>query len=749
MNSRAITPDPATTESQRILQALRWGEPILPVTAGVLLIWFRSPEVLAIAAYLLAVAWPAVWGARRLARANRLDPAVMLTAAMFWGLAITLALGGPLYLALAALASILPFVLVTTYATQRLFGRIAAGSTLVAALAALLSVTGPMLSHEPTPDLTVEIVAAVYLPVLVGLYAFIVWHSSARLVETLSETRRANEALRQSERTLERKVQERTAELAEKNVALEQSQRELEEARDAALAASRTKSAFLANMSHELRTPLNAIIGYGEMLRDDAEDGGHAQLVPDLNKVVSAGRHLLDLINGVLDLSKIEAGRMDVFAERIELGQELAGIASTIRPLIEKNRNRLVLDLPEGIGSMRSDVTKLRQILFNLLSNASKFTRDGTVRLAAACTTCDGAPWIEFRVADTGIGMAPEQLARVFEPFTQADASTTREFGGTGLGLAITRSFCTMLGGDIAATSSPGRGSEFVVRLPMETPMELPDAYGAPAAAPQTAPAAGAGTALVIDDDAHARDLLSRILMREHFRVITAQSGAEGLRLARELRPQLITLDVLMPAMDGWSVLAELKADPELAEIPVVVVSITDDSSLGFALGASEYLTKPVDRERLAAVVRKYAASRAGGLVLIVDDDRVSLALAREAVEGLGLRAIEAENGAEALAAFRRERPAMILLDLIMPVMDGFDFLDQLRREPGGAETPVAVVTAKDLSAEERSQLGLRRDRVIEKGGRSPEKLVGEIRALLRGWSELAKPDGGAYDARR
>jgi signal transduction histidine kinase/DNA-binding response OmpR family regulator len=722
---------PATMapESQRFMQFLRWAEPIIPVTIVLFVGFFRAPISLAIAAYMGLVLWPLLWLDRYLVRRNRRDPAVMTLAAGFWGMAVVSGLGGQTLLPAAALASIIPVVFGIPYATERLFRSIVLGSTLVAAVVAALSVLPPVLSHAPLPQTSVEILVACYVPVLIGVYSILVWQSSARLGDTLAETRRANEALRESERSLERKVEERTAELAHKNAALERSQHELADARDEALAASRTKSAFLANMSHELRTPLNAIIGYSEMLREEAEDHGHEALVPDLNKVVAAGHHLLRLINDVLDLSKIEAGRMEVHAERFDLREAVEGIASTIAPLVEKNRNRLVIELPDAIGTMHSDTTKLRQILFNLLSNASKFTSEGEVRLAVSRRERDDEPWLEFRVADTGIGMTAEQIARIFEPFTQADTTTTREFGGTGLGLTITRSFCAMLGGEISATSQPGRGSEFVVQLPAE--------LRGPAAMEATTPSVAASgetasTVLVIDDDAPSRELMARFLAREGFHIVTASSGAEGLRLAREIRPQLITLDVLMPGMDGWSVLAELKADPELADIPVVVVSITDDAALGYALGASEYLTKPVDRERLTTIVRRYVAMHAAGPVLIVEDDPLSRSLLRDAAERLGCRVVEAEDGSVGLACARAERPSLVLLDLMMPVMDGFEFLEELRRDAGGDTIPVVVVTAKDLSPEERETLGLKRDRILEKGGRSREHLLGEVRTLVR-----------------
>jgi signal transduction histidine kinase/DNA-binding response OmpR family regulator len=716
--------EPMTPEAQRFVQFTRWVEPIIPITVVLFVIFFRNPLTLVIAGYLGLVGWPIIWLGRRLARRNHLDAAVMNLAAVWWGLAAVIGLGGQVTLAASALASIVPVVIGIPYATERVFPWIVGGSTVVAAMVAAMSLFPPMLSTEPLPRSTTEFLIAVYVPVLVGVYSFATWQSSARLRDTLSETRAANTALRESERSLERKVEARTAELAD--------------ARDEALAASRTKSTFLANMSHELRTPLNAIIGYSEMLCEEAEEGGHEALVPDLNKVIAAGRHLLGLINDVLDLSKIEAGRMEVLAERFDLVEALEAIATTVQPLIEKNNNRLVLELASDLGTMCSDVTKLRQVLFNLLSNASKFTREGTLRLAARRIERDGASVIELRVADTGIGMTPEQLARIFEAFTQAEASTTREFGGTGLGLAITRSFCTMLGGEISASSEAGRGSEFVVWLPAEL-------AEAAAAEPQTvrpaAAADGAGTVLVIDDDGPSRELMARFLGREGFEVITAASGEEGLRLARESRPRLITLDVLMPGMHGWSVLAELKADPELADIPVIVVSITEDPALGYALGASEYMTKPVDRARLAALVERYARPHEGGPVLIVEDDPLSRSLLHDAIEKLGARVVTAEDGSVGLARVREQRPCLILLDLMMPVMDGFEFLEELRREPGGADIPVVVVTAKDLSPEDREVLGIQRERVLQKGGRSRDGLLTEVRALVR--AQLAIESGG------
>ncbi|HXY70480.1 MAG TPA: GAF domain-containing protein [Gemmatimonadales bacterium] len=381
-------------------------------------------------------------------------------------------------------------------------------------------------------------------------------------------------------------------------------------ARREAEAANSAKSQFLASMSHELRTPLNAIIGYSEMLQEEVADLGQTALAPDLEKIHTAGRHLLALINDILDLSKIEAGKLELYLEPFDVATVIREVATTVAPLVEKNGNRLAVECPDAIGMMHSDLTRTRQVLLNLLSNACKFTREGTITLAAERERPGDASgdWLVFRVSDTGIGMTAEQLAKLFEVFTQADASTARHYGGTGLGLAITRRFCRMMGGDVNVASTAGRGSTFTVRLPASPGETRREAPAGAAAAPEagTAEPAPSGTLLVIDDDPEARALMRRFLGKEGFRIVEAPDGASGIRLARELKPAVITLDVLMPGMDGWAVLGALKEDPELAAIPVILATIVDEEHLGFALGAAEYLTKPIDRDRLIAVLDRY-----------------------------------------------------------------------------------------------------------------------------------------------
>ena len=490
--------------------------------------------------------------------------------------------------------------------------------------------------------------------------------------------------------------------------------------------ANAAKSEFLASMSHELRTPMNAIIGYSEMLIEEAQELDGASFIADLKKIHSAGKHLLELINSVLDISKIEAGKMEVYPETFEIPGLVQDVVNIVHPLISKNGNTIHLVAPESLGSMETDRIKLRQSLFNLLSNASKFTDKGTITLSVTRRQEAGMDWVSFAVSDTGIGMKPEQLAKLFQAFTQADASISSKYGGTGLGLTISRRFCQMQGGDITVESEYGKGTTFTIHLPSGV-----------AAAPEAEPAiehpvlaGNAKLALVIDDDADARELTSRHLLKHGLKVLTAAGGQEGLRQAREHHPDVIVLDVVMHEMDGWQVLSELKSDPALSAIPVIMATMVDDRQPGFAFGASDYLMKPFDRAQLSSVLSRYCGSpqpSKDSVALVVDDEPANRDIMRRMIEADGWTVLEAKNGKLALEAVNASDPKLILLDLMMPEMDGFTFIDELKRHPSKHSIPIVVVTAKELTPDDRRRLSGNATKIVQKRGWSRDELLGEI----------------------
>ncbi|MDX2031005.1 MAG: response regulator [Blastocatellia bacterium] len=496
-------------------------------------------------------------------------------------------------------------------------------------------------------------------------------------------------------------------------------------ARVAAEEADAAKSIFLANMSHELRTPLNAVIGYSEMLQEEATELGQDDFVPDLQKINAAGRHLLELINSILDLSKIEAGKMELYLETFEARTLISDVSVVIDPLVAKNGNRLVVHCAPDVGTMRADLTKVRQSLFNLLSNASKFTDGGTITLDVARR----GDRVLFRVSDTGIGMTEEQIGKLFQPFTQADASTTRQYGGTGLGLTITKKFCEMMGGEIRVESQPGRGSVFTIELPAQIGDARPSAERDAAAQFNVAP--DAPLILVIDDNQAVQDLMQRFLSREGFRVAGALDGQEGLRLAERLQPAAITLDVMMPGMDGWAVLSALKANPQTHDLPVIMLTIVDDRNLGYALGAAEYLNKPIDRDRLLKLLKKYQPAAPDGSVLIVEDDPATRDMLRRVLEQEGWQVAEAENGRVGLTQLATLAPHLILLDLMMPEMDGFAFVEEINKNPSWRDIPIVVITAKDVTTEDRLRLNGYVEKILEKGAYQREDLLREVRDLV------------------
>jgi len=589
-------------------------------------------------------------------------------------------------------------------------------------------------------------------------------HSFQNMARTITQR---EQSLAELAENLEQTIQSRTAQLA-------QAVTDAQNARVHAEQANQTKSEFLANMSHELRTPMNAIIGYSEMLIEEAEAAGKPHIVADLNKIRNAGKHLLDLINDILDLSKVEAGKMPLYIEQFDVREMLDEVVTTISPLVDKNQNALDLHFADDLGTMHADVTKVRQTLFNLLGNATKFTEKGTVTFearretvpansdAAATsnspqTEAGSAPAAErlvFVVRDTGIGMTPDQLSRIFEAFMQADSSTTRKYGGTGLGLPISRNFCLLMGGDLLVESEYGKGSTFTIVLPAKvsrktaTTQSLGGDVGeddedspentdpapssdAPQAAAPTAPNAPA--ILVIDDDIVVRDITSRNLTREGYRVLLANNGPDGLTLARAEKPAAIVLDILMPGMDGWAVLAALKKDPALRSIPVILASQMDEKEVGFALGAHDYLIKPVDKDRLLTAIRRHLNPSDSRSLLLVEDDKTTREMVQRLLEKEPFEIETAEHGRAALdyLAHASPLPAVILLDLLMPVMDGFQFLARLREREEWRPIPVIVLTAMELSPTERALLLSNAKCILQKASTDRTELIDKIRAAL------------------
>jgi signal transduction histidine kinase/DNA-binding response OmpR family regulator len=510
-------------------------------------------------------------------------------------------------------------------------------------------------------------------------------------------------------------------------------------AKEAAESANRTKSAFLANMSHELRTPLSAIIGYSEVLQDEFADTPNACYSTDLERIRLAGIRLLEIIQDIMDLARIEAGKITLDLDDFDVPTLVHEVVYAVQPMIKKNANTLSLHCPEDLGSMYADRAKVRQILFNLLDNAAKFTAQGEITLQISRDTAIGDQnWFCFQVRDTGIGMTRQQSERLFQPFTQVDPATTRKYGGTGLGLAISRRFCQMMGGEIAVDSELGQGSTFTVRLPARIEVEpassdLPS-LGVGIAQPQPAepkaPSRRACTVLVIDDDPNARDLISRLLLWEGLQVESAANGEEGLQRAITLHPDIIILDVLMPGMDGWAVLAALRARPDMADVPIIMVTIVDDRARGFALGASEHLLKPLDGSRLTQVLRRYQPTAVH--VLVVEDDTALADLLRRNLKKEGWWVTVAEDGRAALSRVSERPPDIILLDLLMPGMDGFQFLAELRQNPAWHTIPTVVVTAKDLTPQEIQRLHECTQHILLKSAHSQEQLLQQIRNLVR-----------------
>ncbi|MBA3540457.1 MAG: response regulator [Deltaproteobacteria bacterium] len=533
---------------------------------------------------------------------------------------------------------------------------------------------------------------------------------AAKAMATFQQRALLMEITRQQNEDLDRLA----AELVRSKKVDEERSREIE-------ASARLKSEFLANFSHEIRTPLNAITGYCDLLlRDEG-----SRLTPhgrrDLSVIKSNARTLLALINDILDLSKIEAGRAEVVREQVDLAELADECLASVREILKGKE--VVLNAEIVSRTVFTDPLKLRQILLNLLSNAAKFTDAGEIVVNA---TAQGSTLV-LTIEDTGVGIPDDQIPFIFDKFRQVDGSSRRRVGGTGLGLAIVKEVAQVLGGTVTATSTLGRGSKFTVLLPGAT-----DGTGIqrhiPAVGPMTTPTGGPFTVLIIDDDSMVQHLVRGQLESEHFRVLSATDGIEGLTLAREARPSVIILDIHLPRLDGWSVLSELKSDPVLALIPVVMMSVEEQRARGFSFGACEYLVKPVEPDRLLSVVRT-AMLPSGGDVLVADDDEATREIVSRHLRRAGYSTVEARDGEEALLRTRVLAPGLVILDLVMPNVDGFEVLRTMRAE--GIMTPVVVLTGKTLNLEEDRILRDGLARVVSKGGTALDNVVREAKQLL------------------
>jgi signal transduction histidine kinase/DNA-binding response OmpR family regulator len=570
--------------------------------------------------------------------------------------------------------------------------------------------------------------------VLVTIAAFMIAYTVLRfqLFNPLEDT---NRQLQKANHELRSIANELAAEKAQ-----------VETLNDELVEASRYKSEFLANMSHELRTPLNSIVGYSELLLQNIYGSMNEKQNDRLEKIYRNGRALLDLINDILDLSKIEAGRMDLTPEVVRLPVFLDEIIPTFEPLVQAKEIRFEVEIDDNIRSIFVDKLRIRQVLTNLLSNAVKFTEKGgvsfraknvdvvnarseQVKLPALGWLSDGK-WVVFEVEDTGIGIPVEKQAVIFESFQQADGTTTRQFGGTGLGLAIAKRLVELHNGRIWVNSQEGKGSKFYVALPAS--LEVAEEERKRQVEIEQASAENEGPQiLIIDDNQEAVDILSTYLLQAGYRVAQAKNGEAGIQLARKLKPDIITTDIMMPGLSGWQVINQLKADPDTSNIPVVVVSIVDQEPMSFALGAADYVSKPVQRETLLRTIARLKAHIPEHPILVVDDSPDDRQIISEILQNENYPVVVCEGGQEAINWLKKHQSSLVLLDLMMPDVSGFDVLGYIRRQKSLNDMPVVIVSAKELTLDEERFLNGRIADIIKKQGLRRDDFVGRIQTVL------------------
>ena len=515
------------------------------------------------------------------------------------------------------------------------------------------------------------------------------------------------------------------ADLSEKRLRIRQLEadararaQELEEANRRIQEADKLKSQFLANMSHELRTPMNSIIGFSEILVERLETRIEPKHLGFLQHIRTSGAHLLGIINDVLDLSKIEAGKMEIVPEFFSIAPVIDNVCQVIRGMTRATQT-IVVDVPRDLPQIETDLAKFKQVLFNLLSNAVKFSPpEKPIHIRA--WLADGA--ITVSVRDEGIGIAPEHHALIFEEFRQVDGTARREFSGTGLGLALVRRFVELQGGRVTVDSHLGAGSTFTFALPVRSRAAVVSRTPQP---PKTA----AARVLVIEDDANAYDLIASALGSAGFFAIHARHGDEAIRLARDSRPAAVTLDLVLPGMDGWEVLKRLRNDDATRALPVVIISMVDNRDLGIALGADDYFVKPVDRTRLLDRLREITARR-GKRLLVIDDDATVHTILDEDLSSLGYSIDNAFNGEDGLRFAEEHTPDVIILDLMMPGMSGLEVAGSLKDNPRTANIPILVLTSKEISTADHALLHTKVSSFVQKGTSARDQLVREIRRV-------------------